>query len=101
MEWASGERNGGERLVNLFLLVDAELPGTHVYKEEEAASVFEGRGRVSLEDILLGEGREDKDDKKDVHNRQDLEKVVFGKILVWVMFMKLDITHVSGVLPLA
>jgi hypothetical protein len=60
----------GVLLVHFLLLVDAELAGAHVDQQEEAAA-----GRVSFGNAA----------RKHLHDGEDLEKVVLGKVLVRVV----------------
>jgi hypothetical protein len=64
-------------LVDLLLLVQADLARTHIYEEEKTAAA------VLL--ALLAR----RFCRQSLHNRQDLEEIVLGKVLVWMVRMKL------------
>lgn len=66
------------RLVDLFLLVHAELARAHVYQEEEAAA-----GLLVCLCLEVVEGG------VDLHDGEDLEKVVFGEVFVRVVRVQL------------
>jgi hypothetical protein len=63
-------------LVDFFLLVDAELSRAHVDEQEETAA-------ASISIDLRWKSR------VNIHNRQNLEKVVLGKVLVGVVGFEL------------
>jgi hypothetical protein len=60
-------------LVNLLLLVDRELTGPHVDKEEETATT----NLSAIDQCKVG--------VRNLHNREDLEEVVLRKVLVRVV----------------
>jgi hypothetical protein len=66
-------------LIDLLLLVHAQLARTHVDQEKETAAVIDVRASISREEHW-----------RYVHNRQNLEKVVLGKVLVRVVGVQLN-----------
>src|SRR3954469_643871 len=65
-------------LVDLLLLVHAQLAGAHVDQEEQTTT-----GKLLELDLAW--------DWEYIHNRQDLEEVVLGKVLVRVVGVQLGI----------
>jgi hypothetical protein len=60
-------------LVDLLLLIDRELSRAHVDQQEETTTAH----------MLVGASNES--DFVNLHNRENLEEVVFGKVLMWVV----------------
>lgn len=60
-------------LVDLLLLVHRELSGTHVDQQEETTSA----SLLAMHSTQIG--------LQDLHNRENLEEVVLGKVLVGVV----------------
>ena len=68
------------RSIHLLLLVNAEGARAHVDQQEEPAAVGMVRGQYENKMERLG---------YDSHNGKNLEEIVFGKVLVRVMFVQL------------
>lgn len=67
--------------IHLLLFVDTELARAHVHDEEETAPMPSISSRISEEQGGY------------VHDGEDLEKVVLGKVLVWVMWVQLAVVR--------